>query len=468
MFAQEKPRVSRRAILRAGALGAGAVLFAACGPKVVEKEKIVQQTVVVEKVITPTAAPATPVEIVYSHTGGGVEEQYKPVFDKFMAENPMIKIKTLLVPYGASWGEFNDKMAIVLAGGQQIDVAYIAVEGVRQFVARGLCVPYDDFIAMTPDWSKDFGDYSPHLSKTCVFKGKMYALPLSHMNMMMWFNTKRLKEAGLSMPKDDWTVTDFVEYAKTLTKREGDRVTNWGTLVRTDNFAFCPWLFNNGLEGFMGGADMSKPLANDPKFVEVVQVMYDLIYKHKVAPRPDQQAPGKLEEGTVSMAWYGRWVWPNYKKSGFTDCDIQFLPKGTRQCNEVGFPALPLIKISKYKNEAWKLLAFIYKRDNIKLLTTSPLYTGTPPFKSLGYSDEFVNQGPANSGKKWYEAVDRPDMPVFATTAPPDFSEMMAIYTRHFSKIFANEADIKTELDLCQKDLEGMVARRPKEWADIF
>jgi len=473
--------LSRRDFLRFGVLTAGGAALAACAPEAVKETVTVKETVIVEvegtpevteveKIVTATPPPKEPVEIVFGVPSANSQAEYEPVLNAFMEANPDIKVSTFLITFPqGGWGGWNEKLAVMLAGGEQLDTVRIAIEGVRMVVARNLVIPYDDLIAATPGWAEGLEDYSPHLAETCVFKGKTYCLPLSHMNIVMWLNTKRLAEEGLDMPPEDWTFDDFVEYAQALTRRNGDQTTHYGIQLNVNNpFGLCPWLFNNGLEGIMGGPAMDMPLVNDPKFVEVIQMFHDLIYKHQVAPRPDAELPGSFQQGNMAMGNWGRWAWRGFRQEEFTDCDIQYMPKGMRQCTEVGFPALPIFRASQYKEETWRVISFIFERENLKNLTTSTTFTGTPALRSLGYSPEFVDQGPADSGRKWYESIDRDDMPVIPVTAPPDFPEMSDILARHLSQILANEEDVEIGLAQCQKELEEMVARRPENWVEMF
>jgi multiple sugar transport system substrate-binding protein len=481
----DRKTLSRRKFLQLGGVVGGTAALAACTPVapavtpapaepavvtvIVEGtpvEKVVQETVVVEKVVPPTPEP---VELVYVSTGTGIEseEAYKPLYDKFKESNPEVTIKFIgIVPSGSGyWGSYFDKLSVMIAGGQPVDTGKIPTEGGRLAVARGLIVPYNDFIEASGGLEEYFSDVSPQLAQTFTFNGKIYGLPYDFAPMVIWFNTKRLKEEGLQLPPREWTFSDFLTYAKALTKKEGDRVTNWGFSFWTSPFGLCPWLLNNGLEGILGGADLDKALMSDPKFVEVIQYLYDLIYTHQVSPRLDAENPGSFESGTIGMVMQGRWALPDYLKQGFEDFDIQYWPKGTRQATEVGCGSNMIFAASNHKEVVWDWIQFLLTKDSIAYLSTT---MAVPPLRSLGYSDALLAWPKGGQGKIWYEVVDRDDIPVIPVTAPPDFSEMETILDRHLGPILADEEPIEQGLKSMQKDMEDMIARRSPEWAELF
>jgi len=440
--------ISRRELLKLGTLACAGVL-AACAPKVVEVEKVVTKEVeklvtkvvevekvvketvivagtpkVVERVVKETVvvevkpAEKEPVEIVFALTesADSSEALYRPIYEKFTKVHPEISVKFVGIVGAGGWGGYFDKLAIMIAGGDVPDMAKIPTEGGRLAAARGFTVPLDPFIAATPELDDYFQDVSPELAEVFVFGGKTYGLPYDYNNMMIWFNTKRLEEEGLDMPPEDWTFSDFVEYANALTRKEGDTTTHYGFSYWWSPFGLCPWLFNNGLEGIMGGAALEKPLVSDPKYLEVIQYLYDLTYTHGVAPRMDAEFGGSFEAGTVAMMIAGRWPMSGFLQNEFYDYEVQYWPKGVRQVTEVGCGSWPIFAESKKKEAAWAWEVFLLSRDSIAYMVSTG--ANIPSRRSVGYHPDFTKL-PAKSGRLWYESIDREDIPVMSVTSPP-------------------------------------------------
>jgi multiple sugar transport system substrate-binding protein len=476
----ESKKLDRREFLRLSVLTAAGAALASCGPaptpevireevpvevtRIIEKEG---ETVVEEVIVTATPPPMEPVVIRFTDTASVIanEQVYKPVYDNFREAHPAIEVKWLSVPPGdAGWAGYFDKLQVMVAGGDSPDIGKIPTEGGRLAAARGLITPIDDYIAATPEMDEYFDDVSPHLAKVFVYGGKTYSLPYDYAPMVIWFNTKRLEEEGLDIPPEDWTFADFLEYAKALTKIEGGRITHYGFQFWTSPFGLCPWLFNNGLPGMMGGDTMEKPLMTDPAYVEVVQFLYDMAYKYEVSPRPDVEEIPSFEAGTVGMVMQGRWNLITYLQNEFYDFDIQYWPTGTRRVTEVGCGSWPIFAASDHKDEAWTWMSFLLSKESIALITKE---TAVPSRRSVGYSEDLL-KWPPERGHIWYESIDRDDIPVISVTSPPDFSEMMQISDRYLSLILANELSVEEGLEQTQEGMEEMVARRPETWVQFF
>lgn len=413
------------------------------------------------------AAAAEPIEIVFVTTESSDSSAalYAPIKQEFREENPHIDVRFLGVVGGGGWGSYFDKLSVTIAGGETVDMGKIPTEGGRLAVARGLVRPLDEFIQATPELDVYFDDVSPELANVFVYGGKTYGLPYDYNNMMIWFNVNRLAEEGLDMPPEDWTFSDFREYAAALTKRDGNNTTHYGFSFWTAPFGLCPWLFNNGLEGMMGGDDLSTPLQEDAAYREVIQLLYDLMYADETVPKPDAPLTGNFEAGTQAMLMAGRWPLSGFLQNDFRDWDVQYWPQGARRVTEVGCGSWPIFAASPHPEAAWQFEVKLLQRESIAYFVSTG--ANIPSLRSVGYSEAFVSLHD-RSGRLWYESIDRDDIDVMSVTSPPDFSEMEAISNRYLSQVFANELGIDDALASTQRELQAMVERRPADWAAKF
>lgn len=413
------------------------------------------------------AAAAEPIEIVFVTTESSDSSAalYAPIKQEFREENPHIDVRFLGVVGGGGWGSYFDKLSVTIAGGETVDMGKIPTEGGRLAVARGLVRPLDEFIQATPELDAYFDDVSPELANVFVYGGKTYGLPYDYNNMMIWFNVNRLAEEGLDMPPEDWTFSDFREYAAALTKRDGNNTTHYGFSFWTAPFGLCPWLFNNGLEGMMGGDDLSTPLQEDAAYREVIQLLYDLMYADETVPKPDAPLTGNFEAGTQAMLMAGRWPLSGFLQNDFRDWDVQYWPQGARRVTEVGCGSWPIFAASPHPEAAWQFEVKLLQRESIAYFVSTG--ANIPSLRSVGYSEAFVSLHD-RSGRLWYESIDRDDIDVMSVTSPPDFSEMEAISNRYLSQVFANELGIDDALASTQRELQAMVERRPADWAAKF
>src|SRR5262249_18321256 len=146
------------------------------------------------------------------------------------------------------------------------------------------------------DLAEYFSDVSPVLTETMMYEGDLYQLPRDFNAANMYFNTGLLKEAGLDVPKEDWTKDDFVNYAKAMTgKGAGKDSFGYGWTNRLWG-SWTPWIFVNATnflaeekapggewmwttfyakdpnaKGRGGGFRWPKPQANSPAMLETLE-----------------------------------------------------------------------------------------------------------------------------------------------------------------------------------------------------
>ncbi|MBV7328251.1 sugar ABC transporter substrate-binding protein [Chloroflexi bacterium TSY] len=445
--------LSRRSFLQLSSFATAGAILAACQPAA-----------------APSGGDAAPgaevIEIVMGTTENSDDnsEIYTPLAETFKESNSNVNISFLGIVSEGGWGGYFDKLAVILAGGETVDIAKIPTEGGRLAAARGLTIPIDDYIANSSVMDDYFEDVSEELAKTFVYGGKTYALPYAYEAMFIWFNTKRLEEEGLDIPPEDWTFSDFREYASALTKRDGDQTTHYGFSFWTSPFGLCPWLFNNGLDGMMEGDHLEIPKMTDPAYIEVVQHLYDMMYVDQSVPRAGSSVATSFESGTVAMAMQGRWRLSSYLAEDFTDFAIQYWPMQTRHATEVGCGAWHIFKASQHPDIAWEWEQSMLSKESIEYLSVDN-GVNVAARRSVGYSDAFT-EWPVDQGRLFYESIDR-EFPVIPVTSPADFSEMEQISNRWLSQVFADELGVEEALESCQNEMQQMVDRRPPEWAEL-
>ena len=111
----------------------------------------------------------------------------KPMWDSLIGDfskaNPNIAIRYQPIP-GESWGDYFDKLATMIAGGNPPNVSRVAIEGARLVVSRGLAQPLDEFMKGDPR-STSTRRSQPRLHKVFRVDGKTYELPFDWNNMVM-------------------------------------------------------------------------------------------------------------------------------------------------------------------------------------------------------------------------------------------------------------------------------------------
>ena len=323
-------KLSRRDLLKASATAATAALVAA---------QFASESVQASPQTTLAAESAVEIVFVTQETNDSNSKIIAPLLQSYQAAHPNFNVRWLGVTT-SGWAPYFDKIALIIPGGDQLDMVKIPIEGGRLAVARGLVQPLDQYIQAT-DLTAYFNDVSPKLADVFKFKGVTYGLPFDYNNMMIMYNPKLLQAAGLAAPKEDWTFADFSTYAKALTVKSGDTTTTYGyaSAPQYGPFGLCPWLFNNGLDGMLGGPLLDQPLQTEPAYVQVVQMLTDMV-NAGIMPSVDSPTYANtvtdFEAGKVAMMGAGHWPVGTFLPDNFNDYEVQYFPTGKRRETQTG------------------------------------------------------------------------------------------------------------------------------------
>ncbi len=392
----------------------------------------------------PTTGEKTHLAFVFWALDPSSEKGWQQTFAAFIKENPNIEIE-LIGAQGATWGEYLDKVATIIAGGKQLDIISVATEGMRQLATRGLIMPIDDLITKNQGELQEFlDDVSPSLMEAMKVDGKTYGFPFSWNNMVMWYRPSHFTEAGLDLPASDWTKDDFVNYAKKLT---GENKYGYATEIAYFS-GTMPWQFAN--ETTLFSEDFSQAIATDPKNVEVLQFLSDLILKDKVTPDPmGVNGTAMLQSGQVSMFGAGRWPIMSYAQDpSFTDYDVQLWPKWATQVTEIGVDCHPILTSSKNIDAAFKVVMYLNRSEVQATLlgTKDKSSSNLPSRRSLALSEE-GNFMP--NYKLFYNSLDNARL----VPAPPNFTEIESIWVRYVGLIYSGELSVDEALTSAQAEL---------------
>jgi multiple sugar transport system substrate-binding protein len=379
---------------------------------------------------------------------GAIPQGWNTLGEAFTKEVPRITVQYSPVEAG-TWGAYFEKLAVMSAGGQPPDVARVAIEGVQLVAHQGMAQPLDAYIKRDNAQLKEyFPDINQNMLKSMSYLGKQYQLPFTWNGPIIHYNTSLSERAGIARPKDDWTVDNFLEIARRLTRDDVWAVTTpngyWGGLI--------PWLFLNGAD--LLSDDWKQSRANDPKTVEAVQFYQELSTRHRVAP--PNGAGANFNSGNLAMRMDGG---GNLRlgmiNAGMKDFDILPFPKWKNQTHEYGGTGFPIMKGSKHHEDAWQLTKFLIRKDSIASFCAA--VAQTPARRSVAH-EMWVKAGdPPKNFKIYFDVLDKGAR---AVPAPPEFNEVEAATLKHLRQVTANEVNAKSAMDNLHRELTEILSRR--------
>lgn len=393
------------------------------------------------------AASTEPVRLLMVNWGA-IPQGWNDLGQAFTRDNPRISVDFSGVD-AATWGAYFEKVAVMAVGGAPPDVARVAIEGVQLVASKGMALALDPLIKRDQGQLKDyFPDVNQNMLKSMGYQGKQYQLPFTWNGPVIHYNTALFERAGISRPKDDWSVDNFIDITRRLTREDLWAVTTpngyWGGIV--------PWLFLNGAD--LLSDDWRQSRANDPKTVEAVQLYQDLSVKHRVAPPAG--AGADFNTGKVAMrADGGGNLRLGMLTAGLRDFDVLYFPKWKTQTHEYGGTGFPVMKESKHHDDSWQLIKFLIKKESIASFCAT--VGQTPARRSVAY-DMWVKPGdPPKNYRIYFDVLDRGAR---AVPAPQEFNEIEALTLKYLKQVTANEVGAKAAMDGLHRELSELLARR--------
>ncbi|MCY3710077.1 MAG: sugar ABC transporter substrate-binding protein [Caldilineaceae bacterium] len=431
------PNMSRRDMLRLTGVGAAGAALAACAAPVAAPDA------------GGDSAPAMEPVTVIATTGMPVNT-FDNALERSLERLPNIAMEVNANSWGeGGWDGYSDTMLTRIAGGEQIDVIMIAIEGLRLLTAKNVLVVLDDFFA-ADEPANDIlqNDIHVTLREMLQVDNKQYLFPFSWNNMVMYYNTAVFEEEGLDPPPTDWTWDDFLQTCLQVANVTGgadDRFAYsfWGASM----FGMAAWYFNNDVSPISDDWLDSNLL--DPKVAETLQFLADLILEHKVAPNPEGWDDwAQFHAGNLVMRTCGRWCIAGTLEAEFETYDIQYQPHQAGPLKTVaGTEGWGVSTSSENPEEAWEVVKHLAHSDtSIDLVKVGG---SIPALRSVAEMPVFAEYGPPNTAL-FYESLD------FAATvpSPTNFNIVEPILNRNYATIWNGERTVEEALQAAHDELQ--------------
>ncbi len=312
-----------------------------------------------------TEAPKKNVTIKYYNWDSDAEAAATAkVIEAFQKKHPHIKVESVNLVPGNSV-ESLKKLDVVLASGEQVDVLKFAnIEETLARAAIGVLAPLDDYYTKNKINPADEYYVNPK------YKGKHYGMMHTTTNWFVMFNEDALKEANLPLPKFDWTWDDFRDYAKKLTKGEGN-TKRYGTYFHT--FAEYP--------NMIAFTDKANPYVNKDLKPHFDDASFATFFKLRRAMEKDDKSVKTFAEtigaklninneytsGQAAMVVTGSFTIPPVSnqeqfKHKFKTMFAP-LPKSTKSAPEgltnIGGTYVTIANSSKHKDESYEFMRYM-------------------------------------------------------------------------------------------------------------
>lgn len=276
------------------------------------------------------------------------------VIKAFEAKYPNIKIRTQHAP----WSGYFTQLDAQLAAKAGPDVMFL--NNIPSYAARGVLEPLNAFVTES---KFPVADYNAELMKIFSAGGKVYGFPRDNDTTVLYYNKDAFDQAKVAYPTASWRWNDLRAAAEKLTVRSGNRVTRYGLVL--ENNKWPVFVYQNGGRVFDDPLAPTRFLLGEPKAVEALQFIGDLINKYKVAPSFQEMAQiGDSTQlfagGQAAMVMTNAARLPTFAKANF-QWSVAPLPAGPTglRANSLGGAGYVMNANSKNKAAAWTFLQFL-------------------------------------------------------------------------------------------------------------
>ena len=385
---------------------------------------------------------------------------YQDVVDEFEKKNSEIKVELMMLP----WSDYHRKILTMVAAGSKLDVMRLAHSYFPQFMEKGALLSLDKFIKKDKG-EIDMDDFYPEALMGCRAEdGRTYGLPVDIAGWALFYNRGIFDKAGIAYPDESWTWETLLEVAKKLTQDlDGD-----GTIDQYGVYVKVKMGVIEVLAGQAGATilneDNSKCTFNTPEGKSVIQLLSDLIIKHKVVPPPEFRADQNVWAAQkVAMVMLMRGDVTGFRESLAFDWDCGPVPKWPgkepRALIVGGFNPWVIAKNTEYPEQSWRFLKYFTGKD----ASASMAKTGrfVPARKSVAESPAFLNTDPPENNECFLDWIRAPNK-VFVQRFPR-YKRLDKVFTTNFQYLTEGKFTVDGCVAKIEEDVNNLIEEIQKE-----
>jgi sn-glycerol 3-phosphate transport system substrate-binding protein len=288
-------------------------------------------------VLPSFARAATEISFYYPiAVGGPVAKTMNRLVEDFEREHPDIKVEPI---YTGTYRESLAKALTAHRSGTPPDVAVLFAVDIYTLIDADAIVPFDDLLG--GDGKAWLEGFYPAFMANSRAAGKTWGIPFQRSTILLYWNKKLFREAGLApdRPPKDWA--EMASYAKRLTQRDATgKVTRWGLQIPSSGFPY--WLFQ-GLATANGASLMdaggTRTMFDQPGAVDALKFWVDLSRRDGAHPAGIVEwgkTPTQFSEGKVAMIWTTSGNFRALRSEVGADLGVGMLPANLQRGSPTG------------------------------------------------------------------------------------------------------------------------------------
>lgn len=335
------------------------------------------------------AKQTEPVKIKLALWDYGTVTYDKRLVEEFTKQYPNIQVEVISVPNQ----DYANKLAVMLAGGEDIDVFYAksSADPYANLVLKKFPMALDDLIAKD---NIDLSSYGALVDLQLKIDDQIYGIPYRNNYWLLYYNKDLFDQANVPYPTNDMTWEEVRELAKKMTAGEGnDKI--YG-LFNFPNMGWYSSIWAQKHAGFdLNTSDLNLLKPGIQMHLDIQDVDKSAAdYASNKSINADQLT---FEKGKSAMMYNGSWfinMLMTDKKAGKFDFNwgvvkMPYWEGGEKLTFTTSTPVCINAKTKKL-DAAWTLLKFITGEEGAKILAEEGIQPGYMSSEIL----DLFNQNP--------------------------------------------------------------------------
>ncbi|HUR90836.1 MAG TPA: ABC transporter substrate-binding protein [Ramlibacter sp.] len=288
--------------------------------------------------LLPCFARATDITFYYPiAVGGPVAKTMSRLVEDFEREHPGIKVTPT---YTGTYRESLAKALTAHKSGKPPDLAVLFAVDMYTLIDADAIVPFDELLNGRPDAKQWLDGFYPAFMANSRAAGKTWGIPFQRSTILLYWNKRLFREAGLDPERPPKTWAEMAADAKQLTQRDdAGKVVRWGLQIPSSGFPY--WLFQ-GLVTANGASLMNaagtQTSFDQPAVIDALQYWVDLSRQGAHPPGIVEwgTTPAQFADGKVAMMWTTSGNFRDLREKVGTDLGVTKLPAHTQHGSPTG------------------------------------------------------------------------------------------------------------------------------------
>ena len=236
---------------------------------------------------------ADPQEISVMVSGDPEElEAYRLVAQGFEASRSDVTVNLIEI---ADRDEMIARLGTSIAGGDPPDLFLLNYRYYGQFQAKGALEPLNAYLQSSEAFSAE--EFYPEAMVAFQDDGEQTCMPQNVSSLVVYYNEKLFKQAGVAYPEPNWSWISMVQAAMKLTKdTDGDgAIDQYGLGVDPEIIRVAPFIWSNKGTLTNDEADPTRYTLTTPEATQAIQAFLDLRSRAGVTPTDEEAESADFE-----------------------------------------------------------------------------------------------------------------------------------------------------------------------------